>query len=249
MSPWELRACVHGQRLSALTIHGLRGPCYGVRRMRIIALATGVGNVRSVLRALDRATSAVGNREIIPTADPELARGADVLVVPGQGAFGAFAAALDGGLREAVLEKVRAGTPYLGICLGLQILFEESDEAPGAKGLSVLRGQVRRLVPGDDPELGRPHPLPHIGWNRAEPTGSGTSPIVEPGHYYFAHTYVAVPEDPSVVLTTTTYGDATFASAVQKDNVVGIQFHPEKSQSKGLAALERFFTNVTRRTA
>ena len=218
--------------------------------MRIVALATGVGNVRSVLRALDRATSRISNTEIIASAEPEAARSADVLVVPGQGSFGAFAAALDAGLREAILEKVRAGTPYFGICLGLQILFDEGDEAPGAKGLGLLRGQVRRLVPGLDAELGRERPLPHIGWNRAEVARSGPSEaaIVAPGHYYFAHTYAAVPEDPAVVLTTTSYGDATFASAVQKDNVVGVQFHPEKSQSKGLAVLERFFSIAMRST-
>lgn len=215
--------------------------------MRIVTLATGVGNVRSVLRALDRATSSLSGREIITSAEPEVARTADVLVVPGQGSFGAFAAALDGGLREAVLEKVRAGTPYFGICLGLQILFDEGDEAPGAKGLGLLRGRVRRLDPGLDPASGRPYALPHIGWNRADVVGPTS--IVAPGHYYFAHTYAAVPDDPSVILTKTTYGDATFASAVQKDGIVGVQFHPEKSQSKGLALVERFFSSLSRSAA
>ena len=216
--------------------------------MRIVTLATGVGNVRSVLRALDRATSGIGKKEIVTSAEPDVARTADVLVMPGQGSFGAFAAAVDGGLREALLEKVRAGTPYLGICLGLQILFEESDEEPGAKGLGILRGRVQRLAPGTDPELGRELALPHIGWNRAEVASSETS-IVAPGHYYFAHTYAAAPIDPSVVLTTTRYGSETFASAVQKDHVVGVQFHPEKSQSKGLAFLERFFSGLAPRAA
>ena len=216
--------------------------------MRIVALATGVGNVRSVLRALDRATSGFAKKEILTSAEPEVARTADVIVMPGQGSFGAFAAAFDGGLREVVLERVGAGTPYLGICLGLQILFEASDEAPGAKGLGILSGRVHRLVPGVDPELGRERALPHIGWNRADVAPARESSIVAPGHYYFAHTYVAQPAEPSVVLTTTSYGDATFASAVQKDHIVGVQFHPEKSQSKGLAFLERFFVNVTRST-
>ncbi len=217
--------------------------------MRIVTLATGVGNVRSVLRALDRATSEIGKKEIVTSAEPDVARTADVLVMPGQGSFGAFAAAVDGGLREALLEKVRAGTPYLGICLGLQILFEESEEEPGAKGLGIFRGKVRRLAPGTDPELGRERALPHIGWNRAEVVAARPGSIVAPGHYYFAHTFAAAPDDPSVVLTTTSYGDAMFASAVQKDHVVGVQFHPEKSQSKGLAFLERFFTGLTRSAA
>jgi glutamine amidotransferase len=167
-----------------------------------------------------------------------------VLVVPGQGSFGAFAAALDGGLREALVEQIRAGTPYLGICLGLQILFDEGDEAAGARGLGVLRGRVRRLDPGREPGFpARPRPLPHIGWNRAAPSSSDI--LVADDHYYFAHSYAAAPEDPSVTLSTTEYGE-NFASAVRKDNVVGVQFHPEKSQRAGLALLERFFSTIAR---
>ena len=223
--------------------------------MRIVALATGVGNVRSVLRALDRATSQIDlAAEITASADVELVRRADVLVVPGQGSFGAFAEALDGGLREVLLERIQAGTPYFGICLGLQILFDESDEAPGKRGLGVLAGRVRRLVPGIDPDLGRARPLPHIGWNRAELTsaaaaspGDPSAPLVAPAHYYFAHTFAADPADASIVMTTTSYGDATFASSVRKDDVVGVQFHPEKSQRAGLSLLERFFSELSRK--
>ncbi|MBX3200606.1 MAG: imidazole glycerol phosphate synthase subunit HisH [Labilithrix sp.] len=214
--------------------------------MRIVALATGLGNVRSVLRALERATSTTApGAEIIASADTDVVRRADVLVVPGQGSFGAFADALDGGLREALVERVRAGTPYFGICLGLQILFEASDEAPGARGLGILAGRVRRLVPGDDPVLGRARALPHMGWNRAELAAPAAAPLVAPAHYYFAHTYAAAPNDPDVVLTTTSYGDDVFASAVQKDHVVGVQFHPEKSQRAGLSLLERFFSALS----
>lgn len=198
--------------------------------MRIAALRTGVGNVRSVLRALDRTVP--GAKDIVATADPEEVRRADVLVVPGQGSFGAFADALDGGLREVLIEKIRAGTPYLGICLGLQILFDEGDEAPGARGLGIFRGRVVRLVPGK-------HALPHMGWNRAESAKPST--VFVPAHYYFAHTYAAAPTNPSVVLATTTYGEQTFASAVAHDAIVGVQFHPEKSQRAGLSLLERFF--------
>lgn len=197
---------------------------------RTVALATGVGNVRSVVRALEKAASSV-----TATAAPEEVRRADVLVVPGQGSFGAFAAALDGGLREALLERVRAGTPYLGICLGLQILFEDSDEAPGAKGLGVLKGSVRRLEPGASP-------LPHMGWNRAERVKE--SAVFEPAHYYFAHTYAAAPADPAVTLATTTYGEQTFTSAVATGAVMGVQFHPEKSQRAGLALIQRFFEGL-----
>lgn len=206
--------------------------------MRIVALATGVGNVRSVLRALERASSAA----VVATADPEIVRHADVLVVPGQGSFGAFASALDGGLRETVVERVRAGTPYLGICLGMQILFEDSEEAPGALGLGVLRGRVLRLAPGIDPATGRARPLPHVGWNLAEVVRE--SAIAETEHYYFAHSYAVSPADDAVVSTRTTYGDATFASAVEHENVFGVQFHPEKSQSAGLGLLGRFFARL-----
>jgi glutamine amidotransferase len=219
--------------------------------MRIVTLATGVGNVRSVLRALERATLHAGATEISATAELEAVRRADVLVVPGQGSFGAFAAALDAGLRETLLERIRAGVPYLGICLGLQILFEESDEAPGAKGLGVLGGRVRRLTPGIDEALGRERPLPHVGWNRADLHTDVAEPsraLVAPAYYYFAHSYVAAPTDDDVTVSTTTYGEDTFTSAIRKDNVVGVQFHPEKSQTAGLTLLERFFSQLSRRT-
>ena len=195
-----------------------------------MALATGVGNVRSVVRALEKAAS-----NVVIAGTPEEVRKADVLVVPGQGSFGAFAAALDGGLRDVVLEKIRGGTPYLGICLGLQILFEDSEEAPGAKGLGVFAGSVKRLVPGDEA-------LPHMGWNRAERVGD--SEMFESAHYYFAHTYAAAPADPAVNLATTSYGSQTFTSAVAAGAIVGVQFHPEKSQRAGLGLIQRFFERL-----
>jgi glutamine amidotransferase len=213
--------------------------------VRVAVLAAGVGNVRSVVRALERAVS--HPKTIETTAAPDAVRRADVLIVPGQGAFGAFAAALAGGLGEAVVERVRAGAPYLGICLGLQILFEESDEAPGDRGLSLLRGRIRRLQPGMDGP--RRRPLPHVGWNRAVPIeaspGACSGSLVEPVHYYFAHSFAAEPLDRSVVLATTEYGPA-FTSAVGHENIVGVQFHPEKSQRAWLGLLERFFSRARR---
>lgn len=196
-----------------------------------MALATGASNIRSVVRALERTAS-----NVVTSGDPEEVRRADVLVVPGQGSFGAFANAWDGGLREVVLEKIRGGTPYFGICLGLQILFEDSEEAPGAKGLGVFAGSVKRLVPGNEA-------LPHMGWNRAE-LAQASSEVFESAHYYFAHTYAAEPVDPRVTLATTTYGSQTFSSAVASGNIVGVQFHPEKSQRAGLGLIERFFERL-----
>jgi glutamine amidotransferase len=208
--------------------------------MRVVTVSSRIGNVRSVVRALERATQNARSTSVVTTADPEAIRTADVLVLPGQGAFGTFAEALDEGLREVLVERIAAGVPYLGICLGLQILFEESDEAPGARGLGVLRGRVCRLVPGIDPTVGRPRPLPHIGWNRAEVRG-GEDPVVASTHYYFAHSYAVVPTDANITAAVTTYGDASFASAIRTNRIVGVQFHPEKSQVAGLTLLERFF--------
>jgi glutamine amidotransferase len=205
----------------------------------------GSGNVRSVVRALERATvEANRSVEVVVSGDPVDVATADYLVVPGQGAFGPFARGIEGGLGDALREHIAKGRPYLGICLGLQVLFDSSDEAPGAAGLGVLRGHVKRLDPGIDPATSRAYALPHIGWNSvASPTAND-----EPGgtaeaapYFYFAHTYAAVPEDASVVDGVTEYGAARFASAIRHGAIMGVQFHPEKSQREGLALLARFF--------
>jgi imidazole glycerol-phosphate synthase subunit HisH len=190
--------------------------------VQIVVTEHGVGNVRSVVRAIARVVPAA---EIVVTGDPDAVRRADRIVVPGQGSFGAFAKAIRGGLGDALAESIAKGTPYLGICLGLQVLFEDSEEAPGERGLGIYRGHVKRIAAGD-------LALPHIGWNSVGP---------EERFFYFAHSYVAVPDDPSIVLGTTEYGER-FASMVAKDNVLGVQFHPEKSQREGLSLLERFFS-------
>jgi imidazole glycerol-phosphate synthase subunit HisH len=217
--------------------------------MRVAVIAAGVGNVRSVVRALDRAldeaTITASPKEIFLTDEPEAVRRADVVVVPGQGSFGAFAEALgrgDRGLDAVLVDKVRSGTPYLGICLGLQVLFERSEEAPAARGLGLLQGEVRRIDTGATPATERPLPLPHIGWNLASPNERPNT-IVEEDHYYFAHSFAVCPADSRVVLATTEYG-APFTSAVARDNILGVQFHPEKSQQAGLRLLTRFFSSL-----
>jgi imidazole glycerol-phosphate synthase subunit HisH len=208
---------------------------------RIATLAgLGVGNVRSVVRALESTVSR--SKEIIATADPDVLNRADVLVVPGQGSFGAFADALsrDGGaLRQVLSERIVAGTPYFGICLGLQILFNDSEESPGTEGLGLLSGRVRRLTPGSD------LPLPHIGWNNVSALrvpNANVSPIAGDDYFYFAHTF-AVPQT-SYTIASTDYGSDSFTCAVRRGNVVGVQFHPEKSQRAGLSLLQRFFETI-----
>jgi imidazole glycerol-phosphate synthase subunit HisH len=167
---------------------------------------------------------------------------ADVLVVPGQGSFGAFANALarDGGaLRQVLSERIASGTPYFGICLGLQILFNDSEESPGTEGLGLLTGTVRRLVPGGD------LPLPHIGWNKVSAMkvpAANVTPIAGDDYFYFAHTF-AVPST-SYTIASTDYGTDSFTCAIKRGNVVGVQFHPEKSQRAGLSLLERFFQTL-----
>jgi glutamine amidotransferase len=190
------------------------------------------GNLRSVERALAR----VGG-DVIVTRDPEVVRRADKIVVPGQGAFGVFMRGLvERGLGEALREAIASGRPYLGICLGLQVLFEESEEQGPCAGLGVLRGRVVRLVPGD-PKL----KVPHMGWNqiaqrRPDPLLAG---IADGAYVYFVHSYHAMPEDPSVLALESVHG-VRVCAAIRKDNVFACQFHPEKSQAIGLRLLENF---------
>ena len=220
--------------------------------MRVVVCDPGVGNVRSVVRAIQRGAADGPSHsrracDVIVTRDHAVVRDADFLVVPGQGAFGPFARGIEGDLADALREHIASERPYLGICLGMQVLFDSSDEAPGAKGLSVLRGHVARLDPGIDPTTSRQYALPHIGWNAVEGCGAGVGASGALGdaasgrHFYFAHTYAAVPEDASVIAGTTEYGAARFASVIARGTVLGVQFHPEKSQRAGLALLARFF--------
>ena len=196
--------------------------------------------MRSVVRAIERAAQSAGRTcDVVVTRQRSVLVTADYVVVPGQGAFGAFAAGIEGGLADALREHIHADRPYLGICLGMQILFESSDEAPGAAGLAVLRGHVKRLEPGVDAATSRTHPLPHIGWNAV--TAPGPAAGAATRYFYFAHSFAPEPADPSVVSGTTEYGAQTFASAITDGAVMGVQFHPEKSQREGLALLSEFF--------
>jgi glutamine amidotransferase len=210
--------------------------------VRLVVCDVGLGNLRSVERAL-REAGRGRQIDVEVTREPASVRGADKVVMPGQGAFGDCARALAGGLGDAVRDHLAAGRPYLGICLGLQVLFGASDEAPGCAGLGVLEGSVVRLRGGTDPLTGAPLKIPHVGWNEAEPA-PGHPGLLLPGapqHFYFVHSFVVVPRDASVVASTTDYGEP-FVSAVAYGSVFACQFHPEKSQRAGLALLERFLT-------
>lgn len=204
----------------------------------IAIVDTGSGNLRSVEKAL----AAVGGRPTI-TGDPDVIRRADRLVVPGQGAFGEFARAVKAhGLTEALLDFIATGRPFLGICLGLQVLYEESEEQGPVAGLGLLQGRVVRFRP-EDPS----RKVPHMGWNEvSRPTGRSGSPddpilrgIPDRTHVYFVHSYYVAPEDPGTVALACDYG-IPFTAAIRKDNLFACQFHPEKSQAAGLRLLSNF---------
>jgi glutamine amidotransferase len=195
-----------------------------------------MGNLRSVAKALE--TAGEGHVSVERSRDPEKIRKADRVVVPGQGGFGAIAKELAGPLAEALSEAVKRGVPYLGICLGLQVLFETSEEAPGSRGLGWFPGQVKKLVGGGGLKI------PHMGWNQIELEHGGDRHLEAAGGagtwFYFVHSFHAVPSDPGLTRAAATYGPNRVTAAVRRDNVLGTQFHPEKSQSAGLALMRSF---------
>jgi len=192
-----------------------------------------MGNLRSVQKALQL----VGGDAYVATS-PAAVADADGIVLPGVGAFGdAMANLWELGYVDPLLSAAVAGTPILGICVGLQLLFEESDEMGTHQGLGLLAGSVHRF----------PSPLvvPHVGWNQIQVrrphflvAGLGEAPYA-----YFTHSYYAVPDDEATIVATTEYG-IEFASIVARDNVCGVQFHPEKSWRVGLAMLRGYVDSL-----
>jgi len=190
----------------------------------------GAGNLRSVANAL----RAAGGEHVVVTADPDVVRAADRIVLPGVGAFRACVEALRGvpGLIEAMTERVHVGgAPFLGICVGMQLLATRGIEFGVTDGLDWIGGEVRRIEV-TDPAI----KVPHMGWNDVAPRGAG---LLAPGEAYFLHSYHFVPDQGSDVAAITDHGGGLVA-AVARDTVLGVQFHPEKSQDYGLSLLAAF---------
>ncbi len=197
----------------------------------------GAGNLRSVLHALDYL--GVESMRVVRAAHD--LRGAEKIILPGVGAFGAGMQKLrEQNLVQPIKDAINTGVPYLGICLGMQFLFEQSDEMGDHQGFGVLSGRVTRFP--DRPNL----KVPHMGWNtlQAERPSALLKGIEPQSHAYFVHSYYCVPANPDDVLLTVNYG-APFCAAVERDNIFGVQFHPEKSQRTGLQILSNFLEYTT----
>jgi glutamine amidotransferase len=212
-----------------------------VSGLRVVVLDYEMSNLRSAVKALERLGARVG-----VARGPDEVSGADALVLPGVGHFGEAVRRLRAqGLDRAVRRAADEGVPVLGICLGFQLLFGESEESPGATGLGLLPGAARTLR--------TPRKVPHIGWAEVE-WGEGAALAPPPGTpaldrtYYFVHSYACVPEEPSLVMGTAEHGVA-FCAAAGEGHVMGAQFHPEKSSRPGLALLGRWLALVAARTA
>ncbi len=189
------------------------------------------GNMKSVEKALQ-----LIGQETEVTRDPQRILGADRVILPGVGSFGDAMENLHRfGLVEVIREVVRRKTPFLGICLGLQLLFEQSQESPGVKGLGILEGEIVRIPAGEGLKI------PHMGWNSLEYPGRGRlfAGIPENSYVYFVHSYYLRAKDPSIVKAVTRYGVEIHAS-VEKGNLFACQFHPEKSSDVGLQILKNF---------
>jgi glutamine amidotransferase len=195
----------------------------------IVIVDYGMGNLRSVQKALERVGAAV-----VVTGDPAALETSRGVVLPGVGAFGDAMANLQARqLLEPVLRQVERGKPLLGICLGMQLLFDESEEMGRHRGLGLLPGRVVRFPESD-------LKVPHVGWNQLHTRrGKLLAGIADGAYAYFVHSYCVMPAEPTDVLATTEYG-IEFASVVERERIFGAQFHPEKSQEVGLQLLKNF---------
>ena len=194
------------------------------------------GNIKSVEKALQKLGA-----DVVITKDAQEILQADKVILPGVGAFGdAMANLKKFGLDKVIYEVVGKGTPFLGICLGLQLLFERSDETPGVAGLGILKGEILRIPDKEDLKI------PHMGWNSLHLQNQGRlfQGLSEQSYVYFVHSYYLKAEDEQIVKATTDYSVNIHAS-VERDNVFACQFHPEKSSDVGLQILKNFAKLVT----
>lgn len=198
--------------------------------MSLALIDYGAGNLHSVHNAL----KAAGAGDVTVTADPDIVARADRIVLPGVGAFAHCMEALSAidGMTAAMERRVRGeGAPFLGICVGMQLLADAGVEHGTTKGLGWIGGIVRAIAPLPDIKI------PHMGWNDVTPTQN--APLIEPGEAYFLHGYHFEAADVADILATTSHGGPLVA-AVGRDNIIGVQFHPEKSQAYGISFLKRF---------
>ena len=221
---------------------------------KVVLVDASLGNLRSVEKSLAHAGG-----DVTVSSDPGVIARAERLVVPGQGSFADCDRALgpDAPLGLAVRAFVASGRPYLGICLGLQALFGSSEEAPGARGLGLLAGRVVRIPSGmREPATAQSSAtasaatvpraaakslkVPHMGWNTVQQKRDHFVLPSGDTHFYFVHSFHAQPDEARLIAATASYGDLAITAAVSEGNLLGVQFHPEKSQRAGLALCERF---------
>jgi len=188
-----------------------------------------VGNLGSIIKAFE-----LNSREVIVTSDPDIIKKSDAVVLPGVSSFEYAVKGLKkNNLLNTVIDEINSGKLYFGICIGLQILFEYSDESPGTEGLGILKGHVSKFETA--------LPVPHIGWNQVNFKKNVVyfNDIPDNSYFYFVHSYYVVPEDNAIASSTTGY-DINFVSSIKHNNIFAVQFHPEKSQVIGLKVIENF---------
>ncbi|MEW6376090.1 MAG: imidazole glycerol phosphate synthase subunit HisH [Thermodesulfobacteriota bacterium] len=202
---------------------------------KIVIIDYGMGNLRNVQKGFEK----IGFEARLTRNKKEIQR-ASAIVLPGVGAFKDCMENLEKwGLIEPLLQSIEKGKPYFGICLGLQILFSESEEFGTQRGLDLIKGRVVKFIP--NPE----HKVPHMGWNTVEKVKEAPmlQEIESGDFFYFVHSYYVIPEEKEWISTLTTYGNP-FVSSIWKENLFATQFHPEKSQQKGLRILENFARSI-----
>jgi glutamine amidotransferase len=205
--------------------------------MKVAVVDYGMGNLRSAAKAMEKVAP---HAEVVISSDPDLIRRADRVIFPGQGAMPDCMREMNAsGLKEAVLEAA-SGKPFLGICVGMQMLFEVSEEGD-TPGLGLFKGSVKRFASGQTGADGLALKVPHMGWNEVHQTRPHAlwKHVPAASRYYFVHSFYPAPDEPDVVAGASDYG-VHFTCAIARDNIFGVQFHPEKSHQAGLALFANF---------